>query len=462
MGGLFFLHAGMTSIAAQVPAKPEPDSDSIPVLKHRDAAQAEAASTATEKPKIIVLTIAQGTPVQVVLDEEIRVREVIPVGSGVTGRIKRLSGVSGSARTLAALDADFTPERKVELEFNEIIMPDGKKIAIHTQVTPGSGQVIQFVTATGNKTKGGLKGAAAQKTQQAKEQAKQEWEQALKMVNEPGKMHRFTRYVEAKLPVHRQYLDPGLVYFAELQEPLEFGSEPLTRENSSRIGVPAGDSLVRVRLLNGLNSKTAKRGDDVEAALSQPLFEEKQLVLPQDTRLKGTVVQARGARMWHRNGELRINFREIVLPSGLEETIVSNVEGVEAGKGGNVKLDSEGGAKATSSNTRYINTAIAVGLAAISQRGDEPHGGVSDPGGSAGSRIAGGAGGFKVVGIILGATVHSRVFGASMGAYGAAMSIYGNFIARGQEIVFPKNTAMAVGIGSRVGAAGPVGKGSAE
>jgi hypothetical protein len=482
MGGMLLAHAAVALAAGQEPAaKPEESPDSVPVLKHRDALKPEAAPPAIEKPKNIVLTITQGTPVQVILDEEVRVREVgqaihgkvvesvyafdqvvIPVGSGVTGHIKRIAGISSGARTLAILDADFTPERKVELEFNEITLPSGKSMAIHTVVTPGSGQVIQFVTSTSNKTKNGLRSAAAQKTQQAKEEAKHEWDQALKMVNEPGKMHRFTRYVVAKLPVHPQYLETGSVYFAELQEPLEFGSEPLTQENTSRIGIPAADSLVRVRLLGGLDSKTAKRGDAVEAALSQPLFDEKLLVLPQDTRLKGTVIQARGARMFHRNGELRINFRELVLPSGLEEKIVSNVEGVEAGKDGHVKLDSEGGAKATTSNTRYVSTAISVGLAAISQHGDEAHAGVSDPGGSAGARIAGGAGGFKLVGIVLGAAVHSRAFGAAMGAYGAAMSIYSNFIARGQEIVFPKNTAMAVGIGSRVGAMGSAGKGGTE
>jgi hypothetical protein len=45
--------------------------------------------------------------------------------------------------------------------------------------------------------------------------------------------------------------------------------------------------------------------------------------------------------------------------------------------------------------------------------------------------------------------VHSRVFGYSMGAYGAGMSIFTHFIARGRDVVFPKNTEMDVGIGAR-------------
>jgi hypothetical protein len=36
-----------------------------------------------------------------------------------------------------------------------------------------------------------------------------------------------------------------------------------------------------------------------------------------------------------------------------------------------------------------------------------------------------------------------------MSAYGGGSSIYRNFLARGREIVFPKNTAMNIGFGNR-------------
>jgi len=36
----------------------------------------------------------------------------------------------------------------------------------------------------------------------------------------------------------------------------------------------------------------------------------------------------------------------------------------------------------------------------------------------------------------------------AMGAYGASMSIYSHFIARGRDLVFPKNTAMEIAIGT--------------
>jgi hypothetical protein len=59
-----------------------------------------------------------------------------------------------------------------------------------------------------------------------------------------------------------------------------------------------------------------------------------------------------------------------------------------------------------------------------------------------------------LIGIALGLAVHSQAFGAAMGAYGGGMSIYRHFIARGHDVVFPKNTAMEIGIGTRQPAAG--------
>jgi hypothetical protein len=43
----------------------------------------------------------------------------------------------------------------------------------------------------------------------------------------------------------------------------------------------------------------------------------------------------------------------------------------------------------------------------------------------------------------------------AMGAYGASISIYSHFIARGRELEFPKNTAMDVVIGTRASTLSP-------
>jgi hypothetical protein len=44
---------------------------------------------------------------------------------------------------------------------------------------------------------------------------------------------------------------------------------------------------------------------------------------------------------------------------------------------------------------------------------------------------------------------HSREFAYSMGALEACRSVYTHFVASGRDVVFPKNTAMHIGISVR-------------
>jgi hypothetical protein len=416
----------------------------------------------------ISLTVPKGTAVQVVLDKELRIQRVgqpvhgrvaepiyafdklvVPVGTQVTGQILQLERVSDGRRTLEALNADFSPARKVQIEFNDLEMPDGRHLAIHTTVTPGSGQVIQFVTSPGSEKKKTVKDAASEKADQAKAEAKRQWDDAMKQIRDAGKIHKIERYAIAQLPVHPQYMDAGTVYFAELAQPLDFGSEPLTPEIASALNGPApSGSSVHVRLLTALSSGTSRQGDEVEAVISRPLFDGDRLVLPQGSLLKGSVVQVRAARRLSRNGQLRMVFHQLLLPDGLEQKVEATLAGVQAGKGEEVKLDAEGGAEANSPKTRYLATGISVMLALASAHTDADAK-ASDVGGGAGSRAAGGAGGFKLVGLAMGVFVHSQPLGMAMGAYGASMSVYSHFLARGRDLVFPKNTAMEVSIGTR-------------
>jgi hypothetical protein len=409
----------------------------------------------------IALEVPKGTAVQVILDKELRVQKVgqpvygrvaepvyafdklvVPVGTKVTGQITQLEGVSGGRRTLDALNADFTPPRKLQIEFDDLELTDGRHIPIHTTVTSDSGQVIQFVTSANDEKKKGVKDAASEKADQAKEEAKREWDSAIQQVKVPGKVHKIERYAIAQLPAHPQYIDAGTVYSAELQQPLNFGGEPLTPQLAASLSSPPPDgSFVRARLVTPLSSATSQRDDKVEAMLTRPLFDGDRLILPQGAILRGSVVQVEPARHMSRNGQLRFVFHDLILPSGLDLEVSAVLAGVQAGKTDNLKLDSEGGAQATSPKSRYLQTGIALGLAAVSAAGD---GDVDIL-----NKSAGGANGFKLVGIAVGIAARSNPLGIAMGALGASRSVYIHFIARGRDVVFPKNTAMQIGIGVR-------------
>jgi hypothetical protein len=191
---MLFAIAYLVSMEAQEAPIPQLSPGSA-----RKAASATQLQTTPSPPRSIALSVPRGTPLQVALDEEIRVRSVgqpvharivdpvyafdrlvIPVGSLVTGQVSKIEAISGGKRTIAALNADFSPERKVEVSFNALALPDGRHLQLQTSVSPGSGQVIRFVVAAESKKRTGVKDVASEKTRQAKEQAKQEWDNAMK------------------------------------------------------------------------------------------------------------------------------------------------------------------------------------------------------------------------------------------------------------------------------------------
>jgi hypothetical protein len=362
----------------------------------------------SSEPHTIAMIVPNGTPLQIALDKEVRVRKVgepitgrvvqpvyvfdrlvIPVGTMAIGKISSIDPVPGRTRTLSALNADFTPSRKLSVAFDELILPDGRHIALHATVVPGSGQVIRLVTADEHK-KNVVKDAAAQK----------------------------------------------------ISQPLEFGSESVSANTLSAIGTqPPPGSLVHAVLLTPLNSATTLKSADVEAELSQPLLDQGRLILPAGTRLRGSVLQVRPARRLHRNGQLRIVFREVILPNGAVQTVDTRLQGIQSDSADNARLDSEGGAKSTSSKTRYLSTGASVGLALIGSGGRKDVGDASP--------TAGGATGFKLIGLIVGVAIRSHTYGIFMSAYGGGRSIYNNFLGIGRNAVFPKDTVMQIGFGNR-------------
>ena len=111
---------------------------------------------------------------------------------------------------------------------------------------------------------------------------------------------------------------------------------------------------MRARLLTPLSSATSEKGDEVEAMLSRPLFDGDRLILPQGAMLRGSVIQVEPAHHLSRNGQLRFVFHDLVLPSGLDRKVSAVLAGVQAEKTANLKLDSEGGAQATSPKSRHL------------------------------------------------------------------------------------------------------------
>jgi len=440
---------------------------SLKVRSTEPATTPEVAAAPKEAPSI-PLTVPAGTPLKVVLDEEIRIQKagqpvhgktaepiyafdklLVPAGSDVSGKVAAIDGVSKKTRTLAALNADFSPSRGVHVELDEVTLKDGRRLPIHVLVSPGSNAVLRFVPAS-EKPQGKMaegKEAAKGKIAQARQQIHDQIASVKEQIHAPNKMHRLKRLALEQSPYRPQYMDAGTTFIADVETPLSFGSERLTADQLTNIGTqPPSGSLVHAWLTTPLSSATSKRGDAVEAVISQPLMVSDQLFLPEGSRLKGSVLEVRPARRLGRNGQLRISFHQAVPPNGVEEAVEATLKGVDVSKGQNLKLDSEGGAQVTTPKTRYLTTGIAVMLAATSAGPDEDGDG---HGGSMGGGAARGALGFKLVGTIVAAFAHSRVVASGFGFYGAGMSVYSHFLARGRDVVYPKDMSMVLDLGTR-------------
>jgi hypothetical protein len=451
-------------------------------------------------PATIPLTIPVGTPLRIAVDQRARIgrageivhgkvvetvyafdQEVIPAGSVASGHVKSIAPVPGVRRAMAYANGDFTPLHKYEVSFDMVTLPNGKQLPIATTVTPGTAEVVHLVSNPAKQ-----KGAVGTATDRAKTEAKGKIAEAKQQAHEgwqkltaPGKMQRLKEFVVAQSPYRRQYVQPGTRFVAELGAPLEFGTTTRTSEQLAVLGSePVPDSTLKARLVAEVSSATATRGTAVTAVLTEPLYSPThQLILPANSRLVGEVVKAQPARTLHRNGELRVVFERIeTSEEGVQaqaqlqreaqeqaeraqakkaegsqalaersQAMVGNLEGMEVDKNSNIQLDEEGGAHTTTSKTRYLSTGLAVMLAAAASHTEVERGTTETAG--PGVRTAAGGSGFRLTGALLSLVAKSTPVSVAIGAYGASMSIYANFLSRGHDVVLPKGTPLEIGFG---------------
>jgi hypothetical protein len=432
-------------------------------LEKRPATPAEEAP-APAQPATIALTLPVGTPLKVALEKDVRLRKagqpvsartveplfafdklVVPAGSEVTGKVATIAPVTKKRRLLGALNADLSPTRKVTLEFDRLLLPDGHALALRTTVLPDSGGLLELVTAP-SKSGSAAHNLIARQFAEARLEVRREWQTARADIKAPGKFHRLERYALRQLPYRPQYLDAGATYDAELEQPLEFGSEMLPPDALREIGTqPPPGSVVHAVLVTPLTSAKNHKGDTVEAVVTQPLFDGTHLVFPEGSRLKGTVLQVRPARRLHRNGLLRVVFHQLVLPNGVAQQVASSLEAVAVPQDEHLALDSEGGARVTTPRIQYLSTALTVALASTSMSDHDPS---SNGGSDAGRGAIGGGLGFRGVGMVVGTFARSRAFSSGMAFYGAGLSVYDRFLKRGNDVVYARDMSMVIGMGA--------------
>jgi hypothetical protein len=469
-GAVFLCAGGALAQAKPKPSQAKPAaaraaSQKIPPprLAHFQSRARRPHPKAAAKPKPIQLTVPEGTPLRVSLLKRVptnkvgvpvaaRVvepvysfnRVVIPAGSKVTGKVIRIIPASKFRRAEAMMNGNFTPLRTAKVEFDTLVLENGTHIPIDTKVSPGIRDVIRLVTKQDKPVKPGL-------INQARHAVGQEWHSALHAARTLVSLHHWKKFAISQMPYHHQYLHRGTVFEAELVHPLHCGQETLAPGALADYGdPPPANSVVQARLLTTLSSATAHKGARVEALITKPLFSphKKLLILPEGTKLEGSVVQVHPARRLHRNGLLRIVIRRMELPSGVTTPVDANLAGLAVSRSSHITLDAEGGASIPQRKRRYLDTALSLAIATSTFDSDAGRAAGRHGGDLTNRGLAGGSG-FRLVGLIVGATVQSRALGQALGFYGAGWSVYDHFIARGHDVVLARNTPMTIAFGSQ-------------
>jgi len=374
----------------------------------------------------------------------------IPAGCLLQGRVVRLNP-DKQHRIHSRLWGDFTPFHIPVVHFDNLALPDGTvRPIVSTNATDGA-PVLRLSTPPARTPRP----IVSQQIDSIKQQVKDE----VALVTAPGKTDRLVQFLYKQLPYHPERIDAGTAWTVELSSPLTvtkpaevFQQKPAASADAllKRTGEPKASEetswRIRAYLQQTISSSNEKPGNNFDALVAEPVFESNHvLAVPQGSVLIGTITQAKPARWFGRKGKLRFNFRELKLPDGFVEHVEGSLAGVDSSGPTGLQLDSEGGVQPKTQNKVIVPLVLSV---LASHAFDED-----------GSQAANGAvasNGFGTVGRIVGIVASSSNVAAGIGFYGAGLSFYSRWIARGQEVVLTKNTRIEINTTPRRNSLSPV------
>lgn len=400
------------------------------------------------------ITIPSGTRLELLLPQQTRLHGVgevvalklaqpvytgdrlaLPAGSTVLGTIIGVQGPKLLPRIEDGMGGDFSPAPTVQLRFDALVLAGGERIPIVTRPAPER-PALHMVTA------GGARGGAAQNFERQISQMYHQREDAFEsLLREQTHWQSVKQEAFDSLPWRPAAMPAGASFAAVLTEaavlPDAPPAPPPSPDAGAALALPEGLEI-HARLDQNLSSATAHWGESVSATLDRPALDAQgRVVIPQGARLTGTVAEVHPARWFGRGGRLRFTFDHLVLPAaGAPPRPVSAALTAAAVRGG-VEMGSEGGAKAAPPGGAAPYVALSVVMAAT-LKGDSDN---------AWSLNAGSGTHLQLWGTALAMVSHAwQPIGLGLGFAGAGRTIYGRWIGRGPQMVFPKDTALEIHI----------------
>jgi hypothetical protein len=393
-----------------------------------------------------------GTKIEGHLTEPVYLSDhiAIPADSKVYGTITGKHGVSRQVRTAAMFNGDLTPLKNAEVTFSNLETPDGRHFDIETDATERTAKLVRMAAPDEAPRR-----SLGQRIVAAFSWTKRETAAGFSSTH---KWDKAKQSLYAQIPVHPQELWAGTQFDAELKQPLELigQSEPAPAATAELSELKLTGNI-EARLVDPVDSSTATAGMPVEAVLTQPLFEDDpatplqsaatagsvspqghgKLLLPEGTHLIGSVVQAKPAAMFGRNGSLRLTFRKVELPEGDERVVHGRVIAAESVRSDRVQIDSEGQIKANGAN-RFLAPITLGSLAAV-----------SDSTGAGLVREALSSNGLDLLTRVIGTASSNGGLISGFAYYEVGKVVFDTWIARGHEVVFAKNTRLEIALSQR-------------
>ena len=409
------------------PSAPSAESAKSSIIESAQPVLAEGTSLQVEITRHYPVKV--GEPIEAHLMHPIYAngKLVVPQNTALQGRVIALHADT-KMRWHARLRGDFTPFHTVQVQFDKLELASGP-IPIAAAPAANGAPVLKLSAP----------GASPKQSFIARRwaEAKANMRDRLAYFTAPGKGDRALQVLYHQLPYHPERIYANTAWSFEITAPVALP------EQSSAIAAPpfpvtssrkAEIWAVNATLSRDLTSATAKPGDSVEALVVEPVYDkDKQLVVPQGSRLVGKVAVAKAARSFGRNGRLRFTFQQVKFPEGYNREVEGALAGAATEKTQNLSLDAEG-----TISPRSQSSAIApLLLTMLAGRALDQDGNFTAQAGVASN-------GFGLVGRIVGVAAGSRNLAAGLGYYAAALSFYDNFLHSGRDVVFPRDTRIEI------------------
>jgi len=355
---------------------------------------------------------------------------LLPAQTTVLGSIVELQP-DNSRRIHARLHIDFTPFWTPVIRFTQVQLLDGSLLPLASGDAINGAPIFHIVPLPPRKS-----GVIHQQLDNGEQAVRDQ----IAAFTGPDKKDRLVQILYSQLPYHPQRVAEGTAWTVETTAPVTLAQLPAPPQKLPVVASEVSDAtptgVVQAHLNEELSSAITKTGLTIKATVDEPVYNpDGTVAVPQGATLAGVVTRSKPARRFGRAGALSFNFRHLMLPNGEEQSIQTSLSGADSDTIADLSLSSEGEVKPKQKG-KIVVPLVLLTLAASPLHEDKE--GDTFTGNALASNSLG------VIGFIVGTAAQTPNLAAGFGFYGAALSIYDRWIAKGKQVTFARDTRIVL------------------